>query len=169
MFFLGAGFMLLETESVVHMALVFGSTWFVNSVVFFAILAMTLASNVFVLVVRPRKFTPYYVFLFATLAVNIIVPMSTFLGLERSSKTLVSCIVTFAPIFFAGIVFASAFRDSREPDFDFASNLAGAILGGLAESLSLMIGFNYLVAVALACYVLAAIFGKRAPAHALLL
>jgi SAM-dependent methyltransferase len=34
MFFLGAGFMLLETKGVVHMALLFGSTWFVNSVVF---------------------------------------------------------------------------------------------------------------------------------------
>src|SRR5262249_51535402 len=33
MFFLGAGFMLLETKGVVHMALLFGSTWMVNSVV----------------------------------------------------------------------------------------------------------------------------------------
>src|SRR5208337_2354860 len=31
MFFLGAGFMLLETKGVVHMALLFGSTWMVNS------------------------------------------------------------------------------------------------------------------------------------------
>src|SRR5262249_226246 len=31
MFFLGAGFMLLETKGVVHMALLFGSTWIVNS------------------------------------------------------------------------------------------------------------------------------------------
>ncbi|HEY9785957.1 MAG TPA: hypothetical protein V6D17_11185, partial [Candidatus Obscuribacterales bacterium] len=33
MFFLGAAFMLLETKSVVHMALLFGSTWVVNSAV----------------------------------------------------------------------------------------------------------------------------------------
>ena len=38
MFFLGAGFMLLETKSVVHMALLFGSTWLVNSIVFGAVL-----------------------------------------------------------------------------------------------------------------------------------
>src|SRR5262249_15181969 len=31
MFFLGAGFMLLETKGVVHMALLFGATWMVNS------------------------------------------------------------------------------------------------------------------------------------------
>ena len=34
MFFLGAGFMLLETKGVVHMALLFGATWMVNSIVF---------------------------------------------------------------------------------------------------------------------------------------
>src|SRR4030095_6915960 len=45
MFFLGAGFMLLETKGVVHMALLFGSTWLVNSVVFFAIPSLILASK----------------------------------------------------------------------------------------------------------------------------
>ena len=45
MFFLGAGFMLLETKGVVHMALLFGSTWMVNSVVFVAILVMILLAT----------------------------------------------------------------------------------------------------------------------------
>ena len=49
MFFLGAGFMLVETKAVVHMALLFGSTWMVNSVVFFAVLVMILLANLFVL------------------------------------------------------------------------------------------------------------------------
>ncbi len=48
MFFLGAGFMLLESKGVVHMALLFGSTWVVNAVVFGAILVMILLSNLFV-------------------------------------------------------------------------------------------------------------------------
>ena len=60
MFFLGAGFMLLETKGVVHMALLFGSTWVVNSIVFFAILVMILLSNLYVLAVRPRRLGPYY-------------------------------------------------------------------------------------------------------------
>ena len=54
MFFLGAGFMLLETKGVVHMALLFGSTWVVNSIVFFAILVMILLSNLYVLA-RPAR------------------------------------------------------------------------------------------------------------------
>ena len=60
MFFLGAGFMLLETKGVVHMALLFGATWMVNSIVFFAILTMILLSNLYVLGVRPRRLWPYY-------------------------------------------------------------------------------------------------------------
>ena len=49
MFFLGAGFMLLETKGIVHLALLFGSTWMVNSIVFAAILVMALLSNLYVL------------------------------------------------------------------------------------------------------------------------
>jgi len=160
MFFLGAGFMLLETKGVVHMALLFGSTWLVNSVVFFAILVMILASNLFVLLLKPRKLWPYYVLLSAALLVNIVVPMSRFLALPGWGKVAVSCAVIFVPIFFAGIIFGTSFRDSRQPDVDFGSNIAGAILGGLAENLSLMIGFNYLLIIALAFYVLSAVLRR---------
>ena len=162
MFFLGAGFMLLETKSVVHIALLFGSTWIVNSVVFFAILVMILASNLYVLALRPRKLWPYYVLLVASLVINIVVPMSKFLGLPGWEKVVVSCVVVFVPIFFAGIVFGTLFRDSSQPDIDFGSNVAGAILGGLCESLSLVVGFNHLLVIGVICYLLSAI-PNRSP------
>jgi hypothetical protein len=161
MFFLGAGFMLLETKSVVHMALLFGSTWFVNSVVFFAILVMVLASNLYVLAVQPRKLWGYYTLLAASLLFNIVVPMSKFLALPGWAKILTSCTVVFVPVFFAGVVFGTLFRDSTQPDIDFGSNIAGIILGGLCESLSLIIGFNYLLIVALGFYLLTAALSKR--------
>ncbi len=78
MFFLGAGFMLLETKGVVHMALLFGSTWIVNSIVFFAILVMVLLSNLFVLAPGPGRLWPYYALLIASLLVNALVPMDVF-------------------------------------------------------------------------------------------
>ena len=65
MFFLGAGFMLLETKGVVHMTLLFGSTWLVNSIVFFAILSMILASNLYVWFAKPVNLRPYYALLAA--------------------------------------------------------------------------------------------------------
>ena len=156
--------MLLETKSVVHMALLFGSTWLVNSVVFFAILVMILASNLCVLALKPKKLWPYYALLVASLVTNIVVPMSKFLALPGWEKVAVSCAVVFVPIFFAGIVFGTLFRDSSQPDTDFGSNIAGAILGGLCESLSLVIGFNYLLAIAVAFYLLSAVPNRSAVA-----
>ncbi len=154
MFFLGAGFMLLETKSVVHMALLFGSTWYVNSIVFVAILVMILLSNLYVLANKPRRLWPWYVLLIAALLVNAYVPMSAFLSLPGITKVAASCGVVFVPIFFSGVIFAATFRDSRHPDVDFGSNIAGVILGGLCENLSLVIGFSHLTLVAAAIYAL---------------
>jgi spermidine synthase len=154
MFFLGAGFMLLETKAVVHMALLFGGTWVVNSVVFFAILVMILCANLYVLAVKPRYLAPYYVLLVAALLVNALVPMNVFLSLPPVARIAASCLVVFVPVFFAGVIFACAFRESRQPDIDFGSNVAGIILGGLSEHLSLVLGFNYLLLVAAGYYVL---------------
>jgi spermidine synthase len=154
MFFLGAGFMLLETKAVVHMALLFGGTWVVNSVVFFAILVMILCANLYVLAVQPRNLVPYYVLLVAALLVNALVPMNAFLSLPPVARIAASCLVVFVPVFFAGVIFACVFRQSRQPDIDFGSNVAGIILGGLSEHLSLVLGFNYLLLVAAGYYLL---------------
>jgi spermidine synthase len=164
MFFLGAGFMLLETKGVVHMALLLGSTWLVNSVVFFAILVMILCANVFVQLARPKNLWPWYALLGAALLLNTLVPMSSFLALEGWMRTAVSCLVVFVPVFFAGVIFATAFRDSRDPAADFGSNVAGIILGGLSEYLSLVLGFNYLLGVAIAFYGLSALLRPRMAA-----
>lgn len=160
MFFLGAGFMLLETKGVVHMALLFGSTWMVNSVVFFAILTMILLSNLYVLAFQPKRLWPYFALLILALAVNSVVPMATFLALPGPAKFVFSCAVVYVPVFFAGIVFATAFRESAQPDVDFGSNIGGIILGGLCENLSLVLGFNHLLWVAIAFYLLAAVLGR---------
>jgi spermidine synthase len=154
MFFLGAGFMLLETKAVVHMALLFGGTWVVNSVVFFAILVMILCANLYVLAAKPRSLAPYYVLLVAALLVNALVPMNVFLSLSPVARIGASCLVVFVPVLFAGVIFACAFRESRQPNVDFGSNVAGIILGGLSEHLSLVLGFNYLLLVAAGYYLL---------------
>jgi hypothetical protein len=164
MFFLGAGFMLLETKGVVHLALLFGSTWVVNSVVFAAILVMILVSNLFVLAFQPQRLGPYYAGLIAALLVNAFVPMDVFLGLPGSAKVVASCAVVFVPVFFAGVIFASAFARSRNPDVDFGSNVAGIILGGLSENASLVLGFDLLLLLAVGYYVLSAVLGPRLPA-----
>jgi SAM-dependent methyltransferase len=163
MFFLGAGFMLLETKGVVHMALLFGSTWIVNSIVFAAILIMALLSNLYVSWKKPWRLRLYYIGLLAALALNLIVPMTSFLALPGTFKVALSCLVVFVPVFFAGVVFAASFRDSQHPDLDFGSNIGGAILGGLSENLSLVVGFNNLLIIAIGYYVLSALLVPSRP------
>jgi len=161
MFFLGAGFMLVETKAVVHMALLFGSTWMVNSVVFFAILVMILLANLFVLKNRPEGLRFYYAGLLAALALNVVIPLDLFLGINRTLQVIVSSLLVFTPIFFAGVIFAVSFSRSKEPGRDFGANTAGAMLGGLAENCSMLFGFQNLVLVAVVFYVLSAILPRR--------
>jgi hypothetical protein len=162
-FFLGAGFMLVETKAVVHMALLFGSTWMVNSVVFAAILAMALIGNLFAGWVKPKNLTPYYVGLFASLALNLAVPLDAFLGLDRTVQVAGACLLAFAPVAFAGVIFATSFARSKNPNQVFGANVAGALLGGLAENASMVLGFRYLLLVALAFYLMSSAWGgKRA-------
>ena len=162
MFFLGAGFMLLETKGVVQMALLFGSTWMVNSIIFFAILVMILLSNLFVIVLKPKKrWGLFYGLLAVSLLLNILIPLDYYLSIPATGRMLISCSLVFVPIFFAGIIFALAFRDSQQPDIDIGSNIGGVILGGLSEYFSMMIGFNQLLVVAIVFYVLSALLATR--------
>jgi spermidine synthase len=157
MFFLGAGFMLIETKAVVHMALLFGSTWIVNSVVFFAVLTMILGANLFVLRFRPTHLTTFYAGLLVSLGLNILIPLDSFLGMPRVLQVSLSCLLVFAPILFAGVIFAVCFGRSADPARDFGTNTAGAMFGGLAEYSSMLVGFQYLMLLAAVFYALSAI------------
>jgi hypothetical protein len=149
MFLLGAGFMLIETKAVVLMALLFGSTWVVNSVVFFAVLVMILLANLWTLKRAPARLWPYFAGLILTLLLNCVVPLDYFLGQPRALQVCGSCLLVFAPVFFAGVVFAATFRRAHAPDRAFGYNIAGAMLGGLCENSSMLLGFQYVLLVVL--------------------
>lgn len=163
MFFLGAGFMLLETRAVVYMALLFGSTWMVNTVVFLAVLVMILLANLFVFKLQPHRLWPYYLGLLVSLGLNALIPLDFFLGLNRALQVGGSCSLVFTPVLFAAVIFAAWFRQSREPNQDFGINVAGAMIGGLAEYTSMLWGFRWLVLVALAFYLLSWSFSHPIP------
>ena len=160
-FFLGAGFMLVETKAVVQMALLFGGTWMVNTAVFAAILVMSLLGNLFAGKVNPKRLEPYYLGLMATLAVGLLVSPSAFLGLSPTVQIVGACLLVFAPIAFAGVIFATSFKRTAQPDRVFGANVAGALVGGLAENTSVVLGFQLLLCVAAGFYLLSAAFGNR--------
>ena len=162
LFFLGAGFMLIETKAVVTMALLFGGTWIVNSVVFIAVLLMILFANLWTSSLRPARLWPYYTGLLISLALNVVVPLDAFLGMNRAIQVVGSCLLVFVPIFFAGVIFAASFKRSTQADRAFGINVAGAMMGGLAEYSSMALGFKYVVLIAIVFYAISAIGLTRA-------
>src|SRR5207237_7466004 len=80
MFFLGAAFMLLETKAVVQLALLFGSTWLVNSLVFFAALVLILLANLTVLKTTGKGLAWHYAGLLLLLAAAVAIPLDVFLS-----------------------------------------------------------------------------------------
>ena len=164
MFFLGAAFMLLETKAVVQLALLFGSTWTVNSAVFFTVLVLILLANLVVIRMPAIKLLPVYIALFALIAANLVVPTDIFLEGGTLWRYGAPCALALGPMFFAGIIFAVLFRDEAAPDHAFGSNIAGSIVGGLAEALSMVVGFKLLLLVAAGFYVLSAIRSGKVAA-----
>jgi hypothetical protein len=64
-------------------------------------------------------------------------------------------LLTFAPVFFANLIFSVAFRDAPAPEEVFGWNLVGATLGGALEYASMALGYNALAVAVAACYALA--------------
>jgi spermidine synthase len=152
-FFLGVAFLLLETRSLVTFGLLFGNTWMVNSLVFFAILSSVLLAILFNARFQLQRIWPLYFLLFAFLLLNYFLPLKILLGI--SSPILrygLASLLTFAPIFCANVVFSHSFRDSLTADIAFASNLLGAMLGGMFEYAALALGYQSLLLFVLAFY-----------------
>ena len=133
----------------------------VNSLVFAAILVMILGANLYVLMVKRVRLSWHYGALFFTLGAGAVVPLDIFLGGNVLAKYVAPCVLVMIPLFFAGVVFAVSFRASTKPDVDFGANIAGAVIGGFAEYLSMLLGFRYLLLVAIAFYALSAGFRRR--------
>jgi hypothetical protein len=66
-------------------------------------------------------------------------------------------------MFFAGIIFARWFEQTKTPSTALGANLIGAVFGGLLEYLSLVIGLRQLYVLVLVFYVVSAAFAWRAP------
>jgi hypothetical protein len=161
LFFMGAGFLLLETKSVVQFALLFGTTWFVNALVFAGILLTVLIAIEVEQRTGVRKLTLLYPLLFVGLLIAGLVPGSWLLSLETVPRFFVATALAFFPVFIANLVFASRFRDTADPTTAFGANLLGAMVGGVLEYLSLITGYRGLLVIAALLYALAWVFGAR--------
>jgi hypothetical protein len=162
-FFLGVAFMLLESRSLVTFALLFGSTWMINSLVFFAILSSVLLAVLFNAKFQVKNLWILYTILFVLLVLNYFISLDNFLNISSIPlRYSLASLLAFAPIFTANIVFSHAFRDSFSADIAFASNLLGSVIGGILEYLALAFGYQSLILVVIFFYLLAFVTRQRA-------
>ena len=152
-FLLGAGFMLLETKSIIQFALLWGSTWVVASLAIASVLSMALAANY--VVSRVEITRPWLVggALLALLALNFVIPVGTIAFHSRALESLFYAVLMFSPILCAGLLFGSAIKRSASLSRDYGTNLLGAMVGGVGEYLSLVTGFRMLLLVIALCYI----------------
>jgi len=151
-FLLGAGFMLLEAQIVSKMALLFGTTWVVNSIVISGLLVLIVISNL----VFERWPTFPLAVPYGGIALSLIlayfIPLHALLfqslRLRIATATLLLCI----PILFAGMVFVRSFSEMRFSGVALGWNLFGAVLGGLLETVSQATGMRALALMVVGLY-----------------
>ena len=161
LFFMGVAFLLLETKNVVQFALLFGTTWFVNALVFGGILLTVLAAVETAKRVRVRRVWMLWAGLAAAIGVAWLVPADSLLSLTLIPRFIAGVALAFAPVYLANLIFAERFRSVGDSTVAFGANLLGAMVGGVVEYLSLLIGYRSLLLVAAGIYALAFVFGRR--------
>jgi hypothetical protein len=162
LFFMGAAFLLLETRSITTFALLFGTTWLVNALVFTGVLVAVLLAIEVTQRARGPIPRPFIITaLFGSLLVAFLIPNEMLLGLPVPLRLLFAVAIAFAPVFFANLLFTSRFKNAANPTAAFAANLFGAMIGGCLEYLSLVLGYQWLLAVAAGLYLIAVLVGQR--------
>ena len=149
---LGAGFLLQEVQAISKLALIFGTTWFVNSIVISAVLTMILLANMVAARFKLGGLPWMYGVLAGSLLLNYFFPFELLLPLAPVLKALLAGAIMGLPIFFAGLVFIKTFAREKYSAPALGANLFGSLVGGLCESFSFLVGINALGLIALTFY-----------------
>jgi hypothetical protein len=161
LFFMGVAFLLLETKNVVQFALLFGTTWFVNALVFAGVLASVLVAVAVSRRVTFRHPERLYVLLLAALVLAFFLPSSALLDLPLVPRFLAAVLVAFTPVFTANLVFTQRFKGTGDSTTAFGANLLGSMFGGVLEYLALITGYRLLLVLVAVLYGLAFAFGRQ--------
>ncbi|AYE94975.1 spermidine synthase [Mycobacterium paragordonae] len=161
LFFMGAAFLLLETKNIATFALLFGTTWLVNALVFGGVLLIVLAA-----VETTRKFrTPplpvVWGAIVASLLLAYVIDPAWLLGWAFWPRLVIASVIGFLPVYLANIAFAKRFAATDRAQPAFAINLLGAILGGCLEYGALLTGYRNLLIVVGLLYLAAFVLTPR--------
>ncbi len=158
-FLLGAAFLLLEVRNITNLALVFGSTWLVSSIVIAMVLLMILGANLLIIKKRVPK-NPIYMWsgLICSIVLSFFWAKVGTISDSHTMNAILATLVVSLTFFFAGLIFAEAFSRTKSPGVYLGFNILGSVFGGLLEYTSLLMGLGGLSFLALAIYLGAGFF-----------
>jgi hypothetical protein len=151
-FFLGAAFLLLEVQNISKASVVLGNTWLVNAVIISGILAMVLLANL--AVARMPKLSTGWIYggLFLICLLLGVTDVARFAFLPYAVKAVVVGGLTSLPMLFSGVIFARSFMNATRKDEALGANLIGALVGGLLQSITFVVGIRALLAIVAGLY-----------------
>lgn len=162
-FFLGTGFMLLETKAITETALLFGSVFTVNSIVILAMLILAFLANRLAPHIRKVPRWLPFLLLFGSIVLSA-AGFGEFSQLSPVVEMAVRPVVLALPIFFSGLCFSRKLTQDSLTQV-LSANLLGAIFGGVLEYSAMRFGFNALY-ILIAVVYLTAMITHPAPAAA---
>jgi len=167
LFLMGSAFLLLESKNVINFALLFGTTWLVNALVFIGIIFTVYLAIELSRFIHDRR--PVILFLHLLLPVSLLlafcIPDSYLLGLSILPRFLMATALAFSPVFIANLIFADRFRQAQQSTIAFGVNLIGAVVGGMLEYSSLITGYGNLLLLIAGIYVVAICFRSKPAMH----
>jgi hypothetical protein len=163
-FFLGAGFMLLEVQNISKAAVVLGNTWVVNAVIISGVMVMILLANLIAAKFPKLPLPPVYALLVLSCIGLYFLDLSRFAFLPYATKSLVVGLLTSLPMLFSGIVFIRSFATANRKDAALGANLLGALVGGLLQTVTFVVGIKALLLIVALLYLAAVLSRPRAEA-----
>lgn len=162
-FFLGAGFMLIETKAVTQLGLVLGNNWQVLAVVVTAILLLAFLANVWVMWRGPMVREKLFGLLLVSLLIGTAMQSAVSSGWRVPMAGLTLTVALTLPLLFSGLIFSSELARGGELAQALSSNLFGAMLGGFLEYNAMYWGYSSLTWIGLAIYAVAYLAGTQLP------
>jgi hypothetical protein len=129
----------------------------VNVFVILGILIVILLANLLLLRFPGFPRGVLFVGLLCSVVVCYLIPTRQLLGESPVARDVVTMVFTGLPILFAAGLFASCFKDEGDSAMALGWNLLGAVVGGLLEYSSMVVGIKVLYIIAMGLYLAAGI------------
>jgi len=157
-FFLGVGFMLMETKGITELAKIYGSTWIVVSIVIISVLFMAYIANLLIIKNVKISNNQIYFFLLFSILISLSITFVNYYNYPTYILKVLVPIVLTLPVLFSGLAFSRELIKSGSTANTLSCNILGALVGGLLEYNSMYFGFKFLYLLAFISYLMAYLF-----------